>query len=69
MKVKYEVQLPEEQSEAEILHNATNMWSFLWDLQQTIRGRLKYSEDENYGVFVEEIYRDICAFLDKMEVE
>lgn len=45
MRVTLEFNLPEEQDEYEIYHNARKYYSVLWDLDQFLRNKLKYPED------------------------
>jgi hypothetical protein len=63
--------LPDDNSELELCHNAPQMWSLLWDLSQEMRTFCKYGEDTGKDpVTVIENWREnINILLDKMEVE
>lgn len=50
MKITYELdsENPDHRADIEIMHNASNYWSALWDIDQKIRSFQKYSEDRTY---------------------
>jgi len=45
MLVKFEFNLPDDQREYEVMSQANNMQSFLWDFSQQLRSWYKYHND------------------------
>jgi len=46
MKVTYEFNLPEDQSELEQMQQANKYHSIIWDFKQYLRNRVKYNTDD-----------------------
>jgi len=46
MKVIYEFNLPEDQSELEQMQQADKYHSIIWDFKQYLRNRVKYNTDD-----------------------
>ena len=46
MKVTYEFNLPEDQSELEQMQQADKYHSIIWDFKQYLRNRVKYNTDD-----------------------
>jgi hypothetical protein len=57
MKAILEFNLPEDQTEYQMVNDASKMFSVLWDMKQWLRGRVKYAPDEmsqdTYNAFEE----------------
>jgi hypothetical protein len=57
MKAILEFNLPEDQNKFEMVNNASKTYSVIWELQQWLRGRVKYAPDgmpqEAYDTFEE----------------
>jgi hypothetical protein len=63
--ITHEFNRHEEKEEFKILMNASLSYGILWDLDQKIRSKIKYGEDEWLNIngiqeFLEEIRSDIC---------
>lgn len=46
MKVTIEFKLPDDQQEYNLVHNADNLYSVLWELDQELRAKTKYAPDD-----------------------
>jgi hypothetical protein len=57
MKAILEFNLPEDQTEYQMINNASKTYNVIWELQQWLRGRVKYAPDgmsqEAYDTFEE----------------
>lgn len=47
MKAILEFNLPEDQTEYQVVNDAPKMFSVLWDMKQWLRGQLKFPENMN----------------------
>ena len=46
MKAILEFNLPEDQTEYQMVNDASKMFSVIWDMKQWLRGQVKYAPDE-----------------------
>jgi hypothetical protein len=46
MKAIIEFSLPEDQTEYQLVNDASKMFSVLWEMKQWLRGQVKYAPDE-----------------------
>lgn len=53
MKAILEFNLPEEQSEFELASNANKYYSILWELDQHLRSKIKYADENTPDLFIE----------------
>lgn len=69
MKAIFEFDLPENQREYEVMSQANNMQSFLWDFSQQLRAWRKYHNDfENGSDALDKIRDEFYRLLNQYKV-
>ena len=60
--------LPEETEEFNTCVNASNYKNALWELNQYLRNKSKYSSDENEGEIAQKVRDELCRLMSENNV-
>jgi hypothetical protein len=69
MKAILEFNLPEENTEYELVNNASKMYSVLWEMDQWLRTQYKYMPDEEYNEVAYNTYEKCRNKLHEFMIE